>query len=98
MVRIKICTSVYMTSFPTSCWGNERENGRETVEDILQSMVISGCCRAIVTVRESPSKMNEDNPNRIDKCAAKRVPASPTRAKHGGLIREMHPMMAPVEF
>jgi hypothetical protein len=43
--------------------------------------------------------MNEDNPNRIDKCAAKRAPvASPTRAEHGGLIREMHPMMAPVEF
>lgn len=88
-----------MTSFPASFWGNEGENGRETVEDILQSMVISGCCRAIVIVRESPSKMNEDNSNRIDKCAAIRaVVASPTRAEHGGLIREMHPMMAPVEF
>ncbi len=71
----------------------------ETVDDIHQSVVMSGCCRAIVTIREFPSKMKEDNPSKIAKRAARKAAvASPARVEQGGLIREIQPMMVPAEF
>jgi len=79
--------------------GGMRERMVETMEEILRSIVISGCCRAVVTVRESSSKIKEDNPNRIDKRAARRIAvASPIRATQSGLISEMQPTMALVEL
>jgi hypothetical protein len=44
----------------------------EMVEAIRQLIVIAGCWRAIVTLRESPSKIKEDNPNETAKRAARR--------------------------
>lgn len=45
----------------------------EMVEAIRQSIVVAGCWSAIVTLRESPSKINEDNPNKTAKRAARRA-------------------------
>jgi hypothetical protein len=71
----------------------------EMVEAILQTIVVAGCWSANVTLRESPSKIKEDNPNELAKRAARRAAvASPKRAKHGVLISEIHLIIEPVEF
>jgi hypothetical protein len=52
-----------------------------------------------VTLRESPSKIKEDNPNELTKRAARRAAvASPKRAEQGELISEIHLIIEPVEF
>jgi len=45
----------------------------EIVEAVLQSVVISGCWSAIVTLRELPSKIKEDNPNKLATWAARKA-------------------------
>jgi hypothetical protein len=45
----------------------------EIVNIIRRSMVMSRCCRAIVIIRESLSKMKKDNPNKIAKRATRKV-------------------------
>jgi hypothetical protein len=45
----------------------------EMEEAMRQSIVIAGCWSAIVTLRESPSKIKEDNPNETAKWAARRA-------------------------
>jgi hypothetical protein len=50
----------------------------EMMKAIRQSVVIAGCWIAIVKLRESPSKIKDDNPNEATKRAARRaVVASP---------------------
>jgi hypothetical protein len=50
----------------------------EMMKAIHQFVVVAGCWSAKMTLRESPSKIKEDNPKEVANRAARRAPrASP---------------------
>jgi hypothetical protein len=71
----------------------------DMVEAIRQYWVMDGFWSARVTVRESPSKIKEEIPiERANKVAKRAALASPIRAEHGGLIRELQWIKTPEKF
>jgi hypothetical protein len=71
----------------------------EMVEAIRQSWVIDGFWSTRITVRESLSKIKEEIRRERANWATKRAAlASPIRAEHGELIKELQWITTPEEF